>query len=471
KSLSESYLTVKGAALILSQTECPRSTTTETHAGDIQLHLQAMLYLLRAQDKLKLAVKLESRSNNNNNNNSSSSESTMILGIDIKDSKATIGLVLPIYGDCTLQLDGDGGITISTNGKLHNFKPLSVQAMWAALQCLTKARDAASHFKHFASTNNSSSSSINLGHIHSTWSKHYLARITSEPSSLSEWHCTVDTTPQHDFCSLSFATTSAGVLMNSQLENVIRLKLKQIMMTVDLEEVTSKYLRTRLEEEMSMSLLEWRRFIDDEMIIIMRQMDAPSEILPFLFLGSEWNASNLDELHANNVRYILNVTREIANFYPETFEYVNVRVFDDDHVDLLIHWESTYKFISKARDHNCRVLVHCKMGVSRSASTVIAYVMKERNMSAAEATKFVRSRRSCIQPNPGFKRQLETYEGILDARFVGLAVLFFCFSIFHLSKFVNNFHSGIFLPQSIHQSIISPINKSTNHSINQAMQP
>ena len=48
-----------------------------------------------------------------------------------------------------------------------------------------------------------------------------------------------------------------------------------------------------------MKLSEYKHFIDEEMIIIMRQMDAPSQIFDYLYLGSEWNASNLDELRNN----------------------------------------------------------------------------------------------------------------------------------------------------------------------------
>ncbi len=50
---------------------------------------------------------------------------------------------------------------------------------------------------------------------------------------------------------------------------------------------------------MSKSLKEFRHFIDEQMIIILRQMDSPSQIFDFLYLGSEWNASNLEELTAN----------------------------------------------------------------------------------------------------------------------------------------------------------------------------
>lgn len=49
-----------------------------------------------------------------------------------------------------------------------------------------------------------------------------------------------------------------------------------------------------------------------------------------------------------SVRHILNVTREIDNFFPGSFNYLNVRVYDDDKTDLLKHWDNTYKYITKA---------------------------------------------------------------------------------------------------------------------------
>lgn len=49
------------------------------------------------------------------------------------------------------------------------------------------------------------------------------------------------------------------------------------------------------------------------------------------------------------VGYILNVTREIDNFFPGMFAYLNVRVYDEDATDLLAHWNDTYNFIVKAK--------------------------------------------------------------------------------------------------------------------------
>lgn len=113
--------------------------------------------------------------------------------------------------------------------------------------------------------------------------------------------------------------------------------------------------------------------------------------------------------------HILNVTREIDNFFPGTFDYLNVRVYDDEKTDLLKHWDDTFKYITKARQNGSKVLVHCKMGVSRSASVVIAYAMKAYNWDFQTALEHVKDKRTCIKPNTSFINQLETYQGILDA--------------------------------------------------------
>lgn len=68
------------------------------------------------------------------------------------------------------------------------------------------------------------------------------------------------------------------------------------------------------------------------------------------------------------------------------------------------------------RKNDSKCLVHCKMGVSRSASTVIAYAMKEYGWTLDKAYDFVKQKRSVTRPNAGFMRQLAEYEGILDAR-------------------------------------------------------
>jgi len=164
-----------------------------------------------------------------------------------------------------------------------------------------------------------------------------------------------------------------------------------------------------------MDLREYISFIDKEMVKIVGQMEAPTEIFDYLYLGTEWNASNFEELKKKGINKILNVSEEIDNFFPGNFQYCNVRVNDEENTELLRYWDSTFKYIEDARQERSKVLVHCRMGISRSASVVIAYIMKIKNWSLQESINYVKSKRKCINPNTGFLQQLEVYQGILNA--------------------------------------------------------
>lgn len=81
-----------------------------------------------------------------------------------------------------------------------------------------------------------------------------------------------------------------------------------------------------------------------------------------------------------------------------------------------LRYSFSYFFAFLSRKNHSKCLVHCKMGVSRSASTVIAYAMKEFGWSLEKAYNYVKQKRSIARPNAGFMKQLLEYEGILDAR-------------------------------------------------------
>jgi predicted protein tyrosine phosphatase len=59
------------------------------------------------------------------------------------------------------------------------------------------------------------------------------------------------------------------------------------------------------------------------------------------------------------------------------------------------------------------VLVHCGAGVSRSAALVIAYLMRRFTWPAERAREHCRARRSLVNPNQGFWRQLCAFEAQL----------------------------------------------------------
>lgn len=65
--------------------------------------------------------------------------------------------------------------------------------------------------------------------------------------------------------------------------------------------------------------------------------------------------------------------------------------------------------------NEAHVIVHCHAGISRSASVVIAYIMKYRMKSFKEALDIVRGARSIVEPNIGFTATLIDFEEICTA--------------------------------------------------------
>ena len=184
----------------------------------------------------------------------------------------------------------------------------------------------------------------------------------------------------------------------------------------DYGSMSSVYIRELVEKELEMKLNEFKKYIDVTIFQIYNQLvECASPILPYVLLGTEWNASNYEALITDNVSHILNVSNDVDNFFPDTFKYLNIRVRDVEDTDLLKEFDRTNKFIQEAKEQSTSCLVHCKMGVSRSASVVIAYLMKELNLSYDQAYSFAKQKRSCVKPNDGFKAQLRTYESILNA--------------------------------------------------------
>ncbi|KAF0030767.1 hypothetical protein F2P81_017498 [Scophthalmus maximus] len=408
--ISESFLTVKGAALFLPRGNSPTPNSTppisqrrNKHTGDLQKHLQTMFTVLRPEDTIRLAVRLESAYPQVtrymvvvSTNGRQDTEESIVLGMDFvsSDSCCTVGLVLPLWSDTLIHLDGDGGFSVSTVNRVHVFKPVSVQAMWSALQSLHKACDVARCHNYYP------------GSLFLTWISYYQSRVSSNQLCVNEWNAMQDVESHRPNSPVPFTDLPTERVCT---ERLIKTRLREIMMQKDLENVTCKEIRTELEMHMVCNLREFKEFIDNEMIVILGQMDSPTEIFEHVYLGSEWNASNLEELQNSGVGYILNVTREIDNFFPGMFEYHNIRVYDEEATNLLEYWNETFK---KA---GAKCLVHCKMGVSRSASTVIAYAMKEYGWDLDTAFDHVKEKRAVTKPNPSFMKQLEEYQGILLA--------------------------------------------------------
>lgn len=142
--------------------------------------------------------------------------------------------------------------------------------------------------------------------------------------------------------------------------------------------------------------------------------DDISHILPHLFLGNFRAASSPDTLHKHQITRVLSVLtlREVIpiKLRLETVNYKHVSKTDHPGEDLLLSLPECVDYISEAVQTKQSVLVHCQVGASRSATVVIAYVMRLNKWPLDQAYQFVKSHRFIINPNNGFRFQLRLYE-------------------------------------------------------------
>uniref|UniRef100_A0A671K6W6 protein-tyrosine-phosphatase n=1 Tax=Sinocyclocheilus anshuiensis TaxID=1608454 RepID=A0A671K6W6_9TELE len=138
---------------------------------------------------------------------------------------------------------------------------------------------------------------------------------------------------------------------------------------------------------------------------------GPTRILPHLYLGSQRDVLNKELMTQNGITYFLNASNTCPkpDFISDS-HFMRIPV-NDSYCEKLLPWlEKTNEFIDKAKVSNCRVIVHCLAGISRSATIAIAYIMKTMGLSSDDAYRFVKDRRPPISPNFNFLGQLLEFE-------------------------------------------------------------
>ncbi|XP_069680692.1 dual specificity protein phosphatase 10-like isoform X2 [Periplaneta americana] len=142
-----------------------------------------------------------------------------------------------------------------------------------------------------------------------------------------------------------------------------------------------------------------------------------SRVLPFLYLGNQHDAADLNTLRSLGVTRVLNVTSHLPGYHEACgITYKQLPASDSGHQNLKQYFEEAFDFIEEARKTGASVLVHCQAGVSRSATITIAYIMKHKLLSMVEAYKLVKSARPIISPNLNFMGQLlELEQGLRSA--------------------------------------------------------
>lgn len=167
--------------------------------------------------------------------------------------------------------------------------------------------------------------------------------------------------------------------------------------------------------------------------------NGPVHIMPFLYLGSEKNTLDFDHLRKLGIGAILNVAAEVNNPFGDiipspslskassvssngsiktvqsTTQYEPVMEYrklawEHNQDNLVVELKKAIDIIDRARSMNQTILVHCQCGVARSATVIIAYVMKTLGLPMQEAYNHVKQLAPAISPNLGLLFQLREFE-------------------------------------------------------------
>ena len=140
--------------------------------------------------------------------------------------------------------------------------------------------------------------------------------------------------------------------------------------------------------------------------IILGQDEPMNYIIDNIYLGDSVAGGDEEYLKSYNITAVVNCAVDFDSYFKD-IKYIELKLYDDASQSLFPKLEVAYKFIKLNSQNN--ILVHCILGMSRSASVVIFYLMKEKKWDYDTCFEFIRERRPVVLPIEGFENQLREY--------------------------------------------------------------
>ena len=138
-----------------------------------------------------------------------------------------------------------------------------------------------------------------------------------------------------------------------------------------------------------------------------------SEVLPGLFLSGADDAYTSSFLRSVGITHVLNCAEELSarpQQYGTDVVIQHIPMEDDETPEVE---QQILKAVNQLQDwyrRDYRVLVHCRAGISRSPTVVLAWLMLYKNMSFDDAWKKVVMARNFIRPNDYFMNLLKKFD-------------------------------------------------------------
>ena len=139
-----------------------------------------------------------------------------------------------------------------------------------------------------------------------------------------------------------------------------------------------------------------------------------AKITDHLYLSSFVGATDFN-LTKFNISCIITVCKEVPKVEFKNIESVKLDVVDRPTESLAKYFDFVCDKINEVASKKGTCLVHCVAGVSRSASMVLAYLMKYHRMNLKDAHSFVKSKRPFVSFNfVDFKKLFEKSNNLIN---------------------------------------------------------
>jgi protein-tyrosine phosphatase len=135
-----------------------------------------------------------------------------------------------------------------------------------------------------------------------------------------------------------------------------------------------------------------------------------------LYIGTEFGARDANIFDTIGFKAVINLTAgpsKVPNAFQEKgVEYLSMEIVDAPGANLRPVLDKTFETLSRWRQDNLCVLVHCSAGLSRSASVILGWLMQEGDgRSLHDAVQILTDARGRkLMVNPSFWMELAALE-------------------------------------------------------------
>ncbi len=133
-----------------------------------------------------------------------------------------------------------------------------------------------------------------------------------------------------------------------------------------------------------------------------------------IYLGALEHSYDKKFILSNNIQTIVCVTVEEPYLKNDPsmshINFLHIPLLDSCNETIHDHFISFSDFIEEQINLGKSTLVHCHMGISRSATLLCSYLIAKKNMTARDSIKFLKDKRQQVDPNIGFCFRLEGFE-------------------------------------------------------------